>query len=122
MADQVLNRLQQYKEFSAETILTGGSDDSAPISPNICQKYPITTLISLYDPGCIGNRTLATFIKNKIGHSVNQIYFKDLFPEKYPYVEGELDLLVDLLRQTKTELIEMSLRSSSYTTAEAVVR
>ncbi|SVB63159.1 uncharacterized protein METZ01_LOCUS216013, partial [marine metagenome] len=24
MADQVLNRLQQYKEFSAETILTGG--------------------------------------------------------------------------------------------------
>ena len=33
-----------------------------------------------------------------------------------------LNRLVDLLRQTKTELIEMSLRSSSYTTAEAVVR
>ena len=122
MADQVLNRLQQYKEFSAETILAGGSRDSAPISPKIDQKYPITTLISLYDPDCIGNRTLATFVKSKIGHSVNQIYFKDLFPERYPYVEGELDLLIDLLRQTKTELIEMSLRSSSYTTAEAVVR
>ena len=122
MADRVLNRLQQYKEFSAETILIDGSCDSVPISPKIDQKYPITTLISLYDPDCIGNRTLATFVKSKIGHSVNQIYFKDLFPEKYPYVEGELDLLIDLLRQTKTELIGISLRSSSYTTAEAVVR
>ena len=122
MAGQVLNRLQQYKEFSAETILTGGSGDSAPLSPKVDQKYPITTLISLYDPDCIGNRTLATFVKNKIGHSINQIYFKDLFPEKYPYVEGELDLLIDLLKQTKTELIGISLRSSSYTTAEAVVR
>ena len=79
-------------------------------------------MISLYDPDCIGNRTLATFVKNKIGHSINQIYFKDLFPEKYPYVEGELDLLIDLLRQTKTELIGISLRSSSYTTSESVVR
>ena len=121
MADQVLNRLQQYKEFSAETILTGSSGDSAPISPKIDQKYPITTLISLYDPDCIGNRTLATFVKSKIGHSVNQIYFKDLFPERYPYVEGELDLLIDLLRQTKTDLIGISLRSSSYTTAVGVV-
>mgnify|MGYP001329191343 CR=1 FL=1 len=33
-----------------------------------------------------------------------------------------LNRLADLLRQAKTELIEMSLRSSSYTTAEAVVR
>ena len=42
--------------------------------------------------------------------------------KKYPYVEGELDLLIDLLKQTKTELIGISLRSSSYTTAESVVR
>jgi len=122
MADQVLNRLQQYKEYSAETIVTSDTSDYAPSSPKTSPKYPTTTLISLYDPDCIGNRTLATFVKSKIGLSVNQIYFKDLFPEKYPYVEGELDLLIGLLRQTKTELIGISLRSSSYTTAEAVVR
>ena len=122
MSDQVLNRLQQYKEFSAETIVTSDTSDYAPSPPKTSQKYPTTTLISLYDPDCIGNRTLATFVKSKIGHSVNQIYFKDLFPEVYPYVDRELDLLIELLKQTKTELIGISLRSSSYTTAEAVVR
>ena len=122
MSDQVLNRSQQYKEFSAETIVTSDTSDYAPSSPKTSQKYPTTTLISLYDPDCIGNRTLATFVKSKIGHSVNQIYFKDLFPEVYPYVDRELDLLIDLLKQTKLSLLDISLRSSSYTTPEAVVR
>ncbi len=48
------------------------------------------TLISLYDPDSIGIRTLASFIKNKEKITVNQIYFKSLFPSKYPYTTWEL--------------------------------
>ena len=88
---------------------------------SVSQKYPVTTLISIFDPDCIGNRTLASFVKAKKGLSVSQIYFKDLFPEKFPYTEKELDLLIGLLKELKTELLGLSMRSSSFTTAQAVI-
>ena len=53
------------------------------------KKYPATTLLALYDPDAIGIRTLATFVKESEGVTVNQIYFKNLFPDKFPYTEHD---------------------------------
>ncbi len=85
------------------------------------KKYPAVSLLALYDPDAIGIRTLATFAKVKEGLPVNQIFFKSLFPAKFPYTRNEMDLLISLLKELKTELLGISLRSSSLKTASAVI-
>lgn len=95
----------------------------APTSAyNMERKYPVTTLIALYDPDAIGIRTLATFVRANEGISINQIFFKNLFPAKFPYTAKEMDLLVNLIKDLNTELLGISLRSSSYKTAAAVIK
>ena len=85
------------------------------------KRSPITTLLALYDPDAIGIRTLATFAKEQDGIQVNQIFFKSLFPSKFPYTQKEFDLLINLIKDLKTELLGISLRSSSYKTAVAII-
>ncbi len=43
-------------------------------------NFPVTTLLALYDPDAIGIRTLASMAKDSLGHPVNQVFFKNLFP------------------------------------------
>lgn len=86
------------------------------------KKYPVTTLVALYDPDAIGIRTLATYVEESIGVPVNQIFFKDLFSKTFPYTSKEMDLLIRLIKGLKTELLGISLRSSSYKTAAAVIK
>lgn len=80
------------------------------------------TLISLYDPDSIGIRTLVSFIKKKENVTINQIYFKSLFPSKYPYTARELNKLISLLKKLKSKIIGISLRSSSLTTAKVLIK
>lgn len=88
----------------------------------MAKKYPITTLLALYDPDAIGIRTLATFAKVNEGVAVNQIFFKCLFPDKFPYSETEMSALVFLIKELNTELLGISLRSSSLKTATAIIK
>jgi len=84
--------------------------------------YPITTLLALYDPDAIGTRTLASFVQNRAGLPVHQIFFKDLFPSVFPYTPREMDLLIHRIRDLGTELLGISLRSSSWKTAAAIIQ
>ncbi|OGQ67277.1 MAG: hypothetical protein A3F88_03795 [Deltaproteobacteria bacterium RIFCSPLOWO2_12_FULL_42_16] len=85
------------------------------------KRYPKTTLLALYDPDAIGIRTLASFVKEHEGIQVNQVFFKNLFPSKFPYTQNEIDTLVNLIKDLDTELLGISLRSSSYKTAKAII-
>ncbi len=84
-------------------------------------KYPVITLLALYDPDAIGIRTLATFVKEKEGITVNQIFFKNLFPAEFPYTQDELNMLIKLIKDLKTDLLGISIRSSSYKSALAII-
>lgn len=85
------------------------------------KKYPVITLLALYDLDAIGIRTLASFIEEQEGTKINQIFFKNLFTPKFPYTQNELELLINLIKNLKTELLGISLRSSSYKTAVTVI-
>lgn len=86
------------------------------------KRFPVTTLLALYDPDAIGIRTLATFAKEKLGARVNQVFFKSLFTSRFPYSNEELELLIDLIRELNTELLGISLRSSSYNSAVSIIK
>lgn len=85
-------------------------------------SFPATALLALYDPEAIGIRTLATFAKENEGAPVNQIFFKSLFPAQFPYTNNEMNILLHLLKDLKTELLGISIRSSSYKTAAEIIR
>lgn len=85
-------------------------------------RHPKTTLLALYDPDAIGIRTLASFVKEHEGIHVNQIFFKNLSPSKFPYTQNEIDALINLIKDLDTELLGISLRSSSYKTAAAIIK
>jgi radical SAM superfamily enzyme YgiQ (UPF0313 family) len=78
--------------------------------------------MSLYDPDAIGIRTLSTFVKETENVTINQIYFKNLFPSVYPYSEKEITLLIDKIKELNTELLGISLRSSSWKTAVVLIK
>ena len=84
--------------------------------------YPVTALLALFDPDAIGIRTLASFVKARAGISVNQIFFKSLFTSKFPYTRHEINLLVNLIKKLEIELLGISIRSSSFKTAVAIIK
>lgn len=80
-----------------------------------CQNKKITiSLISLYDLENNAIRSIAATLRNS-GYRVFEIYFKNwinnslVWPKK-----DELDNLITILRNTKTDLIGISLRASAY--------
>lgn len=84
---------------------------------------PITTLVALYDPDAIGIRTLASMAAaNHIDRPVNQIFFKNLFPAVFPYTKNEFELLIRLIKDLNTELLGISIRSSSLKAAMELLR
>lgn len=85
-------------------------------------SFPVTTLLALYDPDAIGIRTLATFAKENLGAQVNQIFFKNLFPATFPYTHNEIGLLIHLVKELKTELLGISIRSSSFRIMAEIIK
>lgn len=83
---------------------------------------PITTLLALYDPDAIGIRTLASISARRLGRRVNQVFFKNLFPDNFPYTGNEFELLIRLIKDLNTELLGISIRSSSLKTAIEIIR
>ncbi len=84
-------------------------------------NFPVTTLLALYDPDAIGIRTLASMAKDSLGHPVNQVFFKNLFPANFPYTHNEFELLVSLIKDLNTDLLGISIRSSSLKTGMEIV-
>ena len=84
-------------------------------------NFSITTLLALYDPDAIGIRTLASMAKDSLGHPVNQIFFKNLFPANFPYTNNEFELLIRLIKDLNTDLLGISIRSSSLKTGMEIV-
>src|SRR3989338_2658062 len=85
-------------------------------------NFPVTTLLALYDPDAIGIRTLASIAANRLGQQVNQIFFKNLFPSNFPYTDNEVELLLRLLKELNTQLLGVSIRSSSLKSGLEIIR
>ncbi len=79
------------------------------------QKKKITiSLISLYDVENNAVRSIAALLRKK-GYRVFEIYFKNWVNNRLVWPKKrELDNLIDILRNTNTDLIGISLRASAY--------
>jgi radical SAM superfamily enzyme YgiQ (UPF0313 family) len=85
------------------------------------KSKPVTTLISIGDIRALGIRFISSVLKGK-GLTSNLVIYKLGYSEDDIPTKKEEDMLIGLLKDLKTDIVGLSVRTPFFTTAERVTK